>query len=515
MTGISGVLRRQSVRRAGGVALVDGDERWTYAELDRAVDRYAAALRLAGTAEGDIVAILARNHAAYVIELIAVNRVGAVSLPLNWRLHAEEIRYVCEHAGVSLVLADREFREKADGCGTLPGLVHGSAEPSEAPLPEGWRALDDLLREAETAEPRPDAECADDGLQRILYTSGTTSRPKGVMHTNGNVDANQVGQILELELTSADRTMVSAPLFHVSGLEAPGLATLRAGGTMVLTPGYGGADIVRLAAREGVTGLVLAAQIIHDILKMPDLTSHDLSALRFIVFAGVSDGVRRAVHEALPHVRLIDTFGMTELCNGACYMDAAHTWTKLGSQGTPLPYVELRIAGPDGGPVAPGTVGEILVRGRKVSPGYWRDPEATAGAWRDGWCHTGDLASMDEDGFLWFVDRRGNMIKSGGENVASAEIERVLAAHPAVAEVAVIGVPDPRWDEVPKAFVLPRAGASVDADELRAHCDRNLARFKIPKYFELVAELPRNDSGKVLKRLLASDGPAPGKGAER
>lgn len=500
MSGISGVLRRQRVRRADAVALVDGDRRWTYAELDWAVDRYAAALRLAGAAPGDIVAILARNHAAYVIELIALNRIGAVSLPLNWRLHNEELRYVCGHAGVSFVVADREFCEKAEGCGTRPGLVNEAGTP-----PEGWRALDDFLSRAETAAPVPDAECPDDGLQRILYTSGTTSRPKGVMHTHGNVDANQIGQILELGLTADDRTMVSAPLFHVSGLEAPGLAIFRAGGTMVLTPTYAGADIVRLAAEERVTGMVLAAQIVHDILKLPDLASYDLSALRFVIFAGVPDGVRRAVHEALPHVRLIDTFGMTELCNGACYMDAAHTWTKLGSQGTPLPYVELRIADPEGGTAAPGEVGEILVRGRKVSPGYWRDPEATARAWRDGWFHTGDLGSIDEDGFLWFADRRTNMIKSGGENVASAEIERVLAAHPAVAEVAVIGVPDPRWDEVPKAFVLPRPGVAVDEEELRGHCDRNLARFKIPKYFEFVSELPRNDSGKVLKRLLAAE----------
>ncbi|ROO85807.1 acyl-CoA synthetase (AMP-forming)/AMP-acid ligase II [Actinocorallia herbida] len=499
MIGPSGVVRRQALRRAAAVALVDDGRSWTYAELDRAADAHAAALRRAGAAPGDVVAILARNHATFVLELIALDRIGAVSLPLNWRLHAEELRYVCGHAGVALVLADLEFHEKAEGCGR--GVVH-----EEGTTPEGWLSLPALLREAGGDPAIPDAETSEDGVQRVLYTSGTTSRPKGVTHTHGNIDANQVGQILELGLTDADRTMVSAPLFHVSGLEAPGLATLRAGGTMVIARSYRGEDIVRLAARERVTGLVLAAQIVHDILKMPDLADHDLSALRFIVFAGVPEGVRRAVHAALPHVRLIDTFGMTELCNGACYMDAAHTWTKLGSQGTPLPYVELRVAGPDGAALPPGEIGELLVRGRKVSPGYWRDPEATAAAWRDGWFRTGDLASLDAEGYLWFVDRRANMIKSGGENVAAAEIERVLAAHPEVAEVAVIGVPDEKWDEVPKAFVLPREGSAVDEAALRAHCEAHLARFKVPKHFALVSALPRNDSGKVLKRLLTEEG---------
>ncbi|MDX6739445.1 class I adenylate-forming enzyme family protein [Actinocorallia sp. A-T 12471] len=497
MNGPGGVLRRQVLRRADSPAIVDDGEVLTYADLDRAVDAHAAALRRAGAVPGEVVAILARNHATYVVALIAIDRIGAVSLPLNWRLHEEELRYVCEHAGVALLLADREFCAKAGFVAKGRGVVLEEGTP-----PEGWLSLPDLLREAADDPAAPDAESPEDGVQRVLYTSGTTSRPKGVTHTHGNVDANQVGQILELGLTAADRTMVSAPLFHVSGLEAPGLATLRAGGTMVIARGYKGEDIVRLAARERVTGMVLAAQIIHDILKLPDLAEYDLSALRFIIFAGVPEGVRRAVHAALPHVRLIDTFGMTELCNGACYMDDAHTWTKLGSQGTPLPYVELRVADTDGSPLPPGEVGELLVRGRKVSPGYWRDPEATAKAWKDGWFRTGDLASLDAEGYLWFVDRRANMIKSGGENVAAAEIERVISAHPEVAEVAVIGVPDPRWDEVPKAYVLPRQGSAVDAAALRAHCEAHLARFKVPKHFALVAELPRNDSGKVVKRLL-------------
>jgi acyl-CoA synthetase (AMP-forming)/AMP-acid ligase II len=212
--------------------------------------------------------------------------------------------------------------------------------------------------------------------------------------------------------------------------------------------------------------------------------------------------VRQEVKRRLPHVRLIDTFGMTELCNGVCYLDAAHEQSKLGALGAPFPGVQIRIVDEHFRPVGPDVEGEIVVRGEKVSPGYWNDDEANRRSRRDGWFRTGDVGRIDADGYLWFVDRRADLIKSGGENIASAEIERVLAQHPDVAEVAVIGVPDPRWDEVPKAFVILRDGATGTAEQLRAHCRAELARYKVPRYVQLVTSLPRNDSGKVLKKAL-------------
>lgn len=500
MTGnLSLALRRHAVRRPNTEALIDGDARWNYAELDAAVDRHAQALRAAGVQEHELVGILARNHATYIMELLAIARLGAVSVPINWRLHARELGYIVEHSGLVTLLVDEDFHLNASevaGFGELRTVVsHADRAPG------GWLSLPQLLAAAPT-ERVPDAERTLDDLQRILYTSGTTSHPKGVIHTHGNVQMNHVGQMLELELSPADRAMVSAPLFHVSGLEVPGLAMFYVGGTMVLTRSYAGADIVRLAAAEQVTSLVLAAQIVYDILRMPDRAKFDLSALRLIVFGGVPADVRMAVHDALPHVRLIDTFGMTEICNGACYMDVEHQLSKIGSQGMPFPHLDLRIVDPDGDPVPPGTVGEIIVRGPKVSPGYWRDPETTARTRRDGWFLTGDLASVDTDGYLWFADRRTDMIRSGGENVASAEIERVISQHPDVAEVAVIGVPDPKWEEVPKAYVVARADSRLTGEDIIGYCTEQLAKFKVPKFVDVVPDLPRNDSGKVLKRLL-------------
>ncbi|MEU8372853.1 AMP-binding protein [Micromonospora sp. NPDC048894] len=491
-------LRRQALRRADAEALVDGTTRWSYAELDADVDRHAAALRDAGIADGDLVGVLGRNTATYVIELLALSRLGAVSVPLNWRLHVNEQAYVIDQAGVTGLLYDDDFAADAARLAATTGLrtlvANGDTVVGDA------RRLADLLAGQPPGVRVADADKGPADVHRLLYTSGTTARPKGVVHTCGNLTANHFAQVLELELTAADRILVSAPLFHVSGLEAPGLATFVAGATMVLTPTFKPTDIARIAAEERITGLVLAAQILFGLLDLDD--PPDLGALRYLLFAGVAPSVRQEVKRRLPHVRLIDTFGMTELCNGVCYLDAAHEQSKLGALGAPFPGVQIRIVDEHFRPVGPDVEGEIIVRGEKVSPGYWNDDEANRRSRRDGWFRTGDVGRIDADGYLWFVDRRADLIKSGGENIASAEIERVLAQHPDVAEVAVIGVPDPQWDEVPKAFVILRGGASATAEELRAHCRAELARYKVPRHVQLVTSLPRNDSGKVLKKAL-------------
>ncbi|MBO2447799.1 AMP-binding protein [Actinomadura barringtoniae] len=495
----SETLRIQALRRGGREALVGEDgRRWTYAELDADVDRHAAALIEAGVTPADLVGVLGRNTATYVIELLAVSRVGAVVVPLNWRLHATEQAYVVGQAGIGCLLYDDDFRDDAARLKDDTGLRVVVANGKDV-IP-GAHRLGELLAAQPPGAGVADAEKGQDDVHRLLYTSGTTARPKGVVHTCGNLVANHRAQILELELTQNDRILVSAPLFHVSGLEAPGLATFVAGATMVLTPTFKAEDIARIAERERITGMVLAAQILFGIMDLDPRP--DLGALRYLLFAGVAPNVRRRVKALLPHVRTIDTFGMTELCNGACYMDEAHEESKLGALGAPFPGVHIRIVDEDFQEVPRGTEGEIIVRGDKISPGYWNDDEANARTRRDGWFLTGDVGRMDEDGYLWFVDRRTDLIKSGGENIASAEVERVIAQHEEVAEVAVIGVPDEKWDEVPKAFVILREPSAAGPEDIRRHCLGHLAKYKVPKHVEIVASLPRNDSGKVLKKRL-------------
>jgi len=498
---VAALLRRNAWRRADAEALVDDGRRWTYAELDRDVDAHGHALRDVGVTPGDVVAIVGRNSATYVIALLAIARIGAVSLPLNWRLHPRELAELTERAGVTALLIDEDFPDAAAAIGAVPSvravIVDGEAGHG---IP-----LATLLADARGREPLADVDVDGDAPQRILFTSGTTSKPKGVIHTHQNSAYNLLAQILELELTPDDRPMISAPLFHVSGLEAPGYHTFALGGTMVLTRSYGGRDIIELAARERVTGVVLAAQILLDILAMDDLESFDLSALRYAVFAGVPPTVRAAFRARLPHVRTIDLFAMTELTSVATVMDAAHEVDKVGSQGRESPFTQVRVVGRDDRPLPAGEVGEIAVRGPKVSPGYWNDPDATAAAWTDGWFRTGDMASIDEDGYLWFADRKSHMIRSGGENIASAQVERVISEHPDVAEVAVIGVAHPRWEEVPKAYVVARPGRTLAPQAIVDHCSASLGRFKVPKAVAVIDRLPRNDSGKVLKHQLAAE----------
>lgn len=275
-------LRRQALRRADREALVDSDARWTYAELDADVDRHAGALLAAGIGVGDLVGLLGRNSATYVIELLALSRIGAISVPLNWRLHPNEQAYVIDQAGVTGLLYDDDF---ADEAATLMGttglrtaVANGERVVADA------RRLADLLAAQPPGVRVPDAEKTAADVHRLLYTSGTTARPKGVIHTCGNLTANHLAQVLELELTQDDRILISAPLFHVSGLEAPGLATFVAGATMVLTPTFKAADIARIAARERITGMVLAAQILFGLLDGDDPAR--LGSLRYLLFAG-------------------------------------------------------------------------------------------------------------------------------------------------------------------------------------------------------------------------------------
>ena len=500
---LSRLLDWNRARRPDKEALVHGARRFTYAQLDDEVHACAAGMLDIGLGRGDIVAILAENSWRYVVEMLAAARIGAAFLPLNWRLHERELTYIVGHSGARCLITDTRFIEQArtvsDNLDIVERVVVTNPESGE--LPEGWSTYDALVT---TGRGRivHDAEMDLDDLQRILYTSGTTSHPKGVMITHGNVIWNQLGQILELEMNVNDRILASAPFFHVSGLDVPGFTTLYMGATLVLNESTSGRHIAELIQEESITGMVLAAQIVYDMRSMEDLETFDLSSVRWMVACGIPPATFQQIQDDWAHIRMVDCYGMTELTNGGAYMDREHRYSKIGSQGRAFVHLDLRIVDDDRNPLPAGEVGEIAIRGPKVTKGYWRDPEATAASYEDGWFYSGDLARIDEDGYLWFVDRKKDMIKSGGENVASIEIEAVLARHPDVREVAVVGVPDARWDEVPKAFVTVSPQATITGDDLRAFCGEHLGKFKVPREVEIVSDLPRNDSGKVLKRVL-------------
>lgn len=497
---LSRILRWNRHRNDDVIALVFEERSWTYAELDDAVDALAAGLSELGVGRGDIVAILGLNSPEYFMTTLACARLGAVFLPLNYRLHVEEIVYVVGHAGASFVVTEAEFHDVIAEVAERVESVRQVITLDDS-APDGWFTFADVQGSG-AGRRVDDAEVRDDDLQRIMYTSGTTSRPKGAMLTHGNCNANIDMQVVELNIRPGQSILVFGPLYHVGGLDIPGFAIWYAGATMVLMRRFDARSILEIIDRHRIVGMTMVATMVHMIRELPDRRDFDTSSVEWMVFSQVAERLFRDTNEVFPSARLVEGYGLTETCNGVSYLDGAHMYAKLGSVGRPTHRVDIRVVDDDDVDVPVGQLGEIVVRGPKVSPGYWRDPELTAVSHRNGWFHTGDVGRFDEDGYLYVVDRKKDMIRSGGENLASSEVERVLYDHPAVSEAAVIGVPDERWGEVPRAYVVVASGRDLTEHELIQFAAKHLGRFKVPRTVVFVNELPRNPSGKVLKREL-------------
>ncbi|KQX78545.1 long-chain fatty acid--CoA ligase [Streptomyces sp. Root1310] len=503
MHNFSSILDHHLAQRPDAVAVTQEDRRLTVRTLHDRVNRLAAGLTELGIGRGDVVGLLLHNRPEFLELVYAVNRVGAVFLPLNYRLSEDEWAYILDHSRARAVVTEPEFLRAADRIAERPTgperliLVDG-------PVPsDRWTGYEALLERHRGARVEP-VDVEPDDLQRLMYTSGTTSRPKGVRITYGNLHAKNVAQIVQFGLTAADITLVAGPLYHVGGLDMPALAVLYAGGGVVLQRRFDAAGVLRAVEEHRVTNAWLAPVMVNAVLEVPDRESYDTTSMRFIVGGGekTPEPVLRRIMGAFPNAWFADAYGLTETVSGDTFLDREHALSKLGSVGRPVPHTRVRIVDDTDREVPAGEPGEITLRGPKVFAGYWRDEKATAAALRDGWFHTGDIGHLDEDGFLYIDDRKKDMIVSGGENIATPEVERVLYEHPAVLEAAVVGLAHPRWGEVPRAFVVFRPGASAGADELREFCRERLAGFKVPARFDLVGELPRTPSGKVLKRTL-------------
>ncbi|MFI9834721.1 long-chain fatty acid--CoA ligase [Streptomyces sp. NPDC051913] len=503
MHNFSSILDYHLAQRPDAVAVTQDERRLTVRALHERVNRLAAGLSELGVGRGDVVALLLYNRPEFLELVYAVNRVGAVFLPLNYRLSEEEWAYIVGDAQAKVIVTEPEFERAADRiAGKLPELEHRILVEGE-PLPDGWTDYEALLDRHHGARVEP-VDVGPDDLQRLMYTSGTTSRPKGVRITYGNVQAKNLAHIVHFGLTAADTTLVCGPLYHVGGLDMPALGVLYAGGGVVLQRKFDPVGALSAIQEHRVTNAWLAPAMVNAVLEVPDRASYDTASVRFILGGGekTPEPVLRRIMNAFPNAWFADAYGLTETVSGDTFLDREHALSKLGSVGRPVPHTRVRIVDDADREVPAGELGEITLRGPKVFAGYWRDEKATAAALRDGWFHTGDIGHLDEDGFLYIDDRKKDMIVSGGENIATPEVERVLYEHPAVLEASVVGLVHPRWGEVPRAFVVFRPGTSAGADELRAFCLERLAKFKVPVRFEVVDELPRTPSGKVLKRTL-------------
>ncbi|MEU1302549.1 acyl-CoA synthetase [Streptomyces shenzhenensis] len=503
MHNFASILDYHSAQRPGSVAVVQDERQLTVRELHERVNQLAAGLAGLGVRRGDIVGLLLYNRPEFLELVYAVNRIGAVFLPLNYRLSEEEWQYILGHARVKVLVAEPELVGSVDriaaGLTDLEHRIQVDGDSPDAP----WTGYEDLLARHPCAGVQP-VEVASDDLQRLMYTSGTTSRPKGVCITHGNVQAKNLAHIVHFGLTAADTTLVCGPLYHVGGLDMPALGVLYAGGKVVLQRRFDPTGALRAIQEHRVTNVWLAPAMVNAVLEVPDRERHDTSSVRFVLGGGekTPEPVLRRIMTAFPNAWFADAYGLTETVSGDTFLDREHALSKLGSVGRPVPHTRVRIIDDAGKEVPEGGLGEITLRGPKVFPGYWQDERATTAALRDGWFHTGDIGHVDEDGFLYIDDRKKDMIVSGGENIATPEVERVLYEHPAVLEAAVVGLSHPRWGEVPRAFVVFRPGVSAGAEELREFCRARLAKFKVPARFEVVDELPRTPSGKVLKRTL-------------
>ncbi|MDT2005464.1 long-chain fatty acid--CoA ligase [Rhodococcus opacus] len=502
MINFASVVDRNADRFPDGIALSEGDREVSHADLRTRVDALSNAFLEMGIDRGDIIGVLLYNHIEFLETMFAANRIGAAIVPLNYRLSAAEWAFILEHADAVAIVTEAEFVEKVDAL--VPGLPHVKNKLTlDTPTDNSWTEYSALVRRHwGSASELVDVEPAD--LQRLMYTSGTTSRPKGVMLSHQNLLYKNLAHILEFSLTSADTTLVCGPLYHVGGMDLPGLATLHAGGRLCLLRRFDPAAVIDAVEHLRPTNVWLAPSMMNSILQLPDIASRDTSSIRFITGGGEKMPIPLLdrIARTFPGAWFADAYGLTETVSGDTVNDSAHMRSKVGSVGRPVAHTQVAVVDDDDVAVPSGTLGEIVVRGPKVMSGYWRDPEATAKVLRNGWLHTGDIGRIDADGFLYIEDRKKDMIVSGGENIASPEVERVLYENPDVIEAAVIGVPHPRWGEVPKAFVVLRPGSTVDEDSLKEFCRGRLAKYKVPSSIVYIESLPRTPSGKILKREL-------------
>ena len=346
-----------------------------------------------------------------------------------------------------------------------------------------------------------------DDLFRLMYTSGTTDRPKGVMHTYANFYWKCADHVVALGLGAHDRLLVAGPLYHVGAFDLPGMGVLWVGGTIAILRDFDAARALAAIAAEKLTGAWFAPVMLSAILTHPDRHRYDVSSLRWVVGGGerTPEARIRAFTGLFTKGRYIDAYGMTETCSGDTLMEAGREIDKIGSVGRALAHVEIEIRDEEGRALPPGQAGEISLRGPKVTRGYWKDPEKTRASFFGDWLRSGDVGHLDAEGFLYLTDRKKDMIISGGENIASSEVERVLYELPQVLEAAVIGVADAKWGERPVAVLVLRPGASLSHEALQRHCREKLAGFKVPREMIVREELPRNPSGKVLKRVLREE----------
>lgn len=498
------LLRRSAARTPNRAAVLCGEVAWTYAELDALCNRLAAGLAACGVVRGDRVAVLSRNSHAFAALRFSLARLGAVLVPVNFMLRPEEAAYILRHSAAKLLCVDSGLAELGQQAARLDTAVEQllwlPGEESREPV-RGLLSFDELC---ETRSAPAPVELESGDLAQIIYTSGTESLPKGAMLTHEAVIAEYVTCLVDAEIAEDDLMLHAMPLYHCAQLDVFLGPALYVGASNIITAKPVPENLLPLIERHRVTSFFAPPTVWISLLRSPLFERCDLSSLRKGYYGAsiMPVEILREIQQRLPAVRLWNLYGQTEIAPVATVLKPQDQLRKAGSAGKPALNVETRVIDDEGRDVAPGEIGEIVHRSPQLLRGYYNDEERTRAAFAGGWFHSGDLATVDEEGYITIVDRKKDMIKSGGENVASREVEEMIYRLPQVSEVAVIGLPHPRWIEAVTAVIVLKNGEVLSEGAVIAHCHTHLAAFKAPKRVIFATSLPKNPSGKLLKREL-------------
>ncbi len=481
---------------------VESGRRFSYAELNGRANRTAHLLRALGVEKGDRVALLQMNGAEYIESFFAIAKIGAIAVPLNWRLVPDELAFMLQDSGARVLIHDAEFanaavdlQERGSAGSEVREWIHVGADDARPGFARGYAEL-----QSEASAEEPEIGASDDDELYIMYTSGTTGLPKGAVHTHNTAIWAATTINITADFRYGDRYLVALPLFHVGAL-TPCTCTVHKGITNVVMRSFDPVRAWQAIDAERVSVMLAVPAMLNFMLQVPDREKYDHGALRWCMSGAAPVPVTLIETYAELGIEIHQVYGLTESCGPACLISPEEALAKAGSTGKAFFHTEVRVVNDAGEPVEPAEIGEVIIRGPHVMKGYWNRPDATAETIRDGWLYSGDLASVDKEGFVYIRDRKKDMIISGGENVYPAEVENAILSHPKVRDVAVIGQPSERWGESPAAIVV-RGDPSLSQQEVLEHCRGKLARFKHPQSVEFVDEIPRNASGKILKRVL-------------
>ena len=493
--GIGTWVRRRRERSRHDIAVVFRDQSLTYGELADRIDRLAAALADRGVRAGDRVAYLGNNHPSFLETLFACGTLGAIFVPLNTRLAPPELEFMIEDSGATTLVTQEELTDLARAGAWSTGVTRRiTVDGPPATHHEQYEAV---LASATGEAPDVAVELDDPAI--ILYTSGTTGRPKGAVLTHGNLTWNCFNAVVDYGVTVNERVLLISPMFHVASLSMGALPVLLQGGRVILHEKFEPGDVLATVEADRVTMLAGVPTTFQMLQEHPAFDSTDISSLEHLTCGGSTMPERMLQAYEERGLSFSCGYGMTETSPGATAMPPQMSLQKMGSSGVAHFFTEVKVVDAQGETLPPGEVGEIWVKGPNVIKEYWRRPDATAEAIVDGWFRSGDLGHFDEDGYLYVSDRLKDMIISGGENIYSAEVEAVIMELAQIAAVALIGVPDEKWGEVPWAIVNLKPGAELTAEEILGHLRGRLAKYKIPKQVVFIDELPRTASGKVRK----------------